>query len=229
MTFVSHPIFLIFLTFFFFLLAKILQNKTGFFLLNPILLTIFALIAFLQCFDIEYSTYEKAGDFIAFWLQPAVVALGVPLYLQLEKIKEQWLPILLSQLVGCVVGIVSVVLLAQLFGASREVVLSLAPKSVTTPIAMEISSVIGGIPSLTVAMVVCTGLFGALAGIQIVRISRIKSEEARGLSIGTASHAVGASAAMEVSPIVGAYSSLGLTLNGILTAILTPIIVPMLV
>ena len=74
MTFVSHPIFLIFLTFFFFLLAKILQNKTGFFLLNPILLTIFALIAFLQCFDIEYSTYEKAGDFIAFWLQPAVVA-----------------------------------------------------------------------------------------------------------------------------------------------------------
>lgn len=228
MDFLSNQFFLIFLTFLVFMGAKILQNRTGWVVLNPILITIALLIVFLELTGISYDTYEKGGQMIDFWLKPAVVALGVPLYLQLEQIKKQLLPILLSQLVGCMVGIVSVVLTAKLLGASPDVVASLAPKSVTTPIAMEVARSTGGIPSLTAAVVVCVGLFGAVFGFKVLQVGRVSSPIAQGLSMGTASHAVGTSAAMERSPKYGAYSSLGLTLNGIFTAIITPYILPLL-
>jgi predicted murein hydrolase (TIGR00659 family) len=197
-------------------------------LLNPILLTIASLILFLKLTGISYEAYQEGGQLIEFWLKPAVVALGVPLYLQLEMIKKQLLPILLSQLVGCLVGIVSVVLVAKLLGATPDVICSLAPKSVTTPIAMEVSNTTGGIPSLTAAVVVLVGLFGAVFGFKILTLGRVKSPIAQGLSMGTASHAIGTSAAMEVSRKYGAYASLGLTLNGILTALLTPAILRLL-
>jgi putative effector of murein hydrolase len=122
-----------------------------------------------------------------------------------------------------------VVAVAELLGASKEVILSLAPKAVTTPIAMEISSSIGGNPALTAAVVVCTGIFGGMAGFRMVRMSRIKSPIAGGLSIGTASHAVGTAAAIERGgERYGAFSSLGLTLNGLFTALLTPMILSLL-
>jgi predicted murein hydrolase (TIGR00659 family) len=216
------------LTFGAFALFKELQRRTGWVLLNPILLTIASLILFLKLTGISYETYQEGGQLIEFWLKPAVVALGVPLYLQLEMIKKQLLPILLSQLVGCLVGIVSVVLVAKLLGATPDVICSLAPKSVTTPIAMEVSNTTGGIPSLTAAVVVLVGLFGAVFGFKILTLGRVKSPIAQGLSMGTASHAIGTSAAMEVSRKYGAYASLGLTLNGILTALLTPAILRLL-
>lgn len=212
------------LTFGVFAMFKGLQKKTGWVLLNPILFTIAALILFLKLSGISYETYNEAGELIAFWLKPAVVALGVPLYLQLEMIKKQWLPILFSQLVGCLVGVISVVLIAKGLGASPDVICSLAPKSVTTPIAMEVSNATGGIPSLTAAVVVMVGLFGAVFGFKVLDMGRVKSPIAQGLSMGTASHAIGTSAAMEVSRKYGAYASLGLTLNGILTAILAPMV-----
>ena len=212
------------LTFGVFAMFKGLQKKTGWVLLNPILFTIAALILFLKLSGISYETYNEAGELIAFWLKPAVVALGVPLYLQLEMIKKQWLSILLSQLVGCLVGVISVVLIAKGLGASPDVICSLAPKSVTTPIAMEVSNATGGIPSLTAAVVVMVGLFGAVFGFKVLDMGRVKSPIAQGLSMGTASHAIGTSAAMEVSRKYGAYASLGLTLNGILTAILAPMV-----
>ena len=177
---------------------------------------------------IDYETYNEGGKYIDFWLKPAVVALGVPLYRQLESIKKQMLPLLIAEIAGCVIGIISVVLIAELLGASREVILSIAPKAVTTPIAMEISTATGGIPSLTAAVVVCTGIFGAMAGFSMASISRLRSQIATGLSIGTASHAVGTSAAMQRSQRYGAYSSLGLTLNGPFTALLAPFILSIL-
>ena len=145
MSFLENDFFLLAVTFGIFFFAKLLQKKTGLVLLNPILLTIAVLIIFLKMTHISYETYNKGGHLIEFWLRPAVVALGVPLYLQLEMIKKQLLPILLSQLAGCIVGVISVVLIAKLMGASQEVILSLAPKSVTTPIAMEVTKAIGGI------------------------------------------------------------------------------------
>ena len=228
MEFLGNKFLLLTLTFGAFALFKALQKKTGWVLLNPILLTIATLILYLKCADVSYETYNKGGELVSFWLKPAVVALGVPLYLQLEMIKKQLLPILLSQLVGCLVGIVSVVLVAKLLGATPDVICSLAPKSVTTPIAMEVSNATGGIPSLTAAVVVLVGLFGAVFGFKILTLGRVKSPIAQGLSMGTASHAIGTSAAMEVSRKYGAYASLGLTLNGILTALLTPAILRLL-
>ena len=129
---------LIGLTFVVFFLAKMVQRRTGWVLFNPILITIGVMIAFLKLTGIQYDTYHKAGSQIEFWLKPAIVALGVPLYQQLKVIRKQLIPILLSQTVGCVVGIVSAVVTAQWLGASKAVVVSLAPKSVTTPIAMEV-------------------------------------------------------------------------------------------
>ena len=224
MEFLINEYLLLALTFGVFAMFKGLQKKTGWVLLNPILFTIAALILFLKLSGISYETYNEAGELIAFWLKPAVVALGVPLYLQLEMIKKQWLPILLSQLVGCLVGVISVVLIAKGLGASPDVICSLAPKSVTTPIAMEVSNATGGIPSLTAAVVVMVGLFGAVFGFKVLDMGRVKSPIAQGLSMGTASHAIGTSAAMELSRKYGAYASLGLTLNGILTAILAPMV-----
>jgi len=228
MSYFENKFFLLAFTFGIFFLAKLLQKKTGQILLNPILLTIAIIIIFLKMTNIPYETYNEGGHLIEFWLRPAVVALGVPLYLQLETIKKQLLPILLSQLAGCIVGVVSVVLLAKLMGASKEIILSLAPKSVTTPIAMEVTKAIGGIPSLTAAVVVCVGLLGAVCGFKMMQIMRVDSPIAQGLSMGTAAHAVGTSTAMDVSSKYGAYASLGLTINGILTALLTPTILRLL-
>lgn len=222
MDFLSNEFFLIAVTFGVFFLAKWLQRRTGLMLLNPILLTIAVLIVFLKSAGISYETYNEGGHLIEFWLRPAVVALGVPLYLQLETIRKQILPIILSQLAGCVVGVVSVVLVAKALGASQAIVCSLAPKSVTTPIAMEVARAVGGIPSLTAAVVVCVGLLGGILGFKAMQLTHIASPMAQGLSMGAAAHAVGTSTAAEVSRKYGAFASLGLTLNGILTALLTP-------
>ena len=227
MNYLENEFFLLAITFGIYFFAKLLQKKTGFLLLNPILLTIAVLIIFLKITHISYETYNEGGHLIEFWLKPAVVALGVPLYLQLETIKKQLLPILLSQLAGCFVGVVSVVLIAKLMGASQEVILSLAPKSVTTPIAMEVTKSLGGIPSLTAAVVVCVGLLGAILGFKTMKLMHVGSPIAQGLSMGTAAHAVGTSTAMDISKY-GAYASLGLTLNGIFTALLTPTILRLL-
>ena len=228
MEFLENKYLLIALTFGVFALFKGLQKKTGWVLLNPILLTMITLIVFLKMTNISYETYREGGQLIDVWLKPAIVALGVPLYLQLEMIKKQWLPILLSQLVGCLVGIISVVLIAKGLGATPEVICSLAPKSVTSPIAMEVSAATGGIPSLSAAVVILVGLFGAVFGFKVLDMGHVKSPIAQGLSMGTASHAIGTSAAMEVSKKYGAYSSLGLTLNGILTSLLTPMVLRLL-
>ncbi|TGX83349.1 LrgB family protein [Palleniella muris] len=229
MEFLQNKYFLLALTFAAFIGAQWIRRRTGVALLNPILVSIIVIVLFLLLTGIDYDCYAEGGSYIDFWLKPAVVALGVPLYRQLESIRKQLLPLLLAELAGCVAGLVSVVLVARVLQATPEVVLSLAPKAVTTPIAMEVSQTIGGIPALTAAVVVCTGIFGSMAGFSMVRMNRIKSPIAGGLSIGTASHAVGTAAAFERRGMrYGAYSSLGLTLNGLLTALLSPFILPLL-
>jgi putative effector of murein hydrolase len=117
-----------------------------------------------------------------------------------------------------------VVLIAKLLGAPREVILSLAPKSVTTPIAMEVSRAVGGIPPLTASVVIVVGIFGSIFGYAIMQLARVKNPVSQGLSMGTAAHAVGTSKSMQISPTFGAFSSLGLIMNGIFTAILAPYI-----
>lgn len=227
-TYFSNEFFLIALTFGSYFFGKLLRKWTGWVVMNPILVSIVVLITFLKVTGVSYETYNRGGHMIEFWLRPAVVALGVPLYLQLSTIKKQIIPILLAELAGCIVGLVSVVYVARQLGASREVILSLAPKSVTTPIAMEVTKAVGGIPSLTAAVVVCVGLLCAVCGYKTMGFARVKSPMAQGLSMGTAAHALGTATSMDVSRVHGAYASLGLTLNGIFTAIFTPMVIPLL-
>lgn len=224
MEILQNNLILLALTFGIFYGARQFQKWTGWIILNPILVTIIVLIGLLQLTGIDYGTYQQAGGYIEFWLKPAIVALGVPLYQNLSQIRRQFLPIFLSQLAGCLIGIISVVLIAQWMGASRETIISLSPKSVTTPIAMEVCQALGGIPSLTAAIVVSVGLFGAVFGFKVLEVWHIKNPYSQGLSIGTASHAVGTSRAMEKGATYGAYASLGLILNGVLTALLAPLI-----
>ena len=228
MEIMSNPIILLAITFGIYYVARQIQKWTGWVVLNPILITIAALIALLQLTGISYETYEQGGQYIDFWLKPAIVALGVPLYQNLGQIRRQLLPILMSQLVGCLVGLVSVTLIASALGASHEVIVSLAPKSVTTPIAMEVCKASGGIPSLTAAIVVIVGLFGAVFGFKILEVWHVRNPFSQGISMGTAAHAVGTSRAMEKGETYGAYSSLGLILNGVLTALLTPFVLKLL-
>lgn len=229
MEFLENSYFLISLTFITYVAAQQVFRRTGIALLNPILIAIAILICFLKLTDVPYESYREGGKLIEWWLKPAVVALGVPLYRQISTIRKQFVPIILAELAGCVIGIISVVLIAKALGASEAVILSLASKSVTTPIAMEVTQTVGGIPSLTAAVVVCVGIFGGMSGFKVMRMSRVKSPMAQGLSMGTAAHAVGTSFAIEQgSERYGAWSSLGLTLNGLLTSLLTPAILSLM-
>ncbi len=220
----DNTIVLLALTFAVYYVASILRKKTGVIVLNPILITIAVMICYLKFFDISFETYNEGGKYIEFWLKPAIVALGVPLYKHLDSIRKHFLPIFLSQLAGCIAGIVSVIVIADLMGATDEVIISLSPKSVTTPIAIEISSTLGGIESLTAAVVVCVGILGAVIGYRTMTLIKLKDDISKGLAMGTASHAVGTAASMEVSPIHGVYATLGLIINGILTSFLAPTI-----
>lgn len=227
-TFFETEIFAITFTFLVYFLAQKLQQKIKLIILNPILVSIAIIITFLSVFNIDYDRYHEGGKIIQFFLKPSVVALGVPLYLQLERIKKQAFQIFISQLAGCLVGVISVILIAKMMGASKEVILSLAPKSVTTPIAIEVSNAIGGIPSLTAAVVVAVGIFGAIFGYALLKFLHVSNPIAQSLSMGTAAHAVGTSRSMEISPTFGAYASMGLIANGIFTAVLTPSILQLL-
>jgi len=229
MLYLENSYFLIAVTFAVYVVAQLAYRRTGLTLLNPILVSILVLILMLVVTGVPYEKYSAGGKMIEFWLKPAIVALGVPLYKQISAIRKQLVPIIIAELAGCVVGLISVVLLAQLFGASREVVMSLAPKSVTTPIAMEVARSVGGIPPLTAAVVIAVGISGGMAGFKVMKITHVKSPIAQGLSMGTAAHAVGTTIAIEKgSSRYGAWSSLGLILNGLLTALLTPTILALM-
>lgn len=222
------PSLLLFLTLAVFGLANIIRVRTGNVLCNPVLISTVVLIAYLKLFHIDYETYHDAAQYIDFWLKPAVVVLAVPLYLNWEKICNQWLPVLLSQLAGSVTGIVTGVYLAKWFGAGREVALSLAAKSVTNPIAIEITKSIGGIPAITAATVIIAGLFGQMAGYRMLHAGTVYKPSSVGMSMGTASHAMGIAATLEHSRRMAAYAGLGLTLNGVLTALIAPVLMPFL-
>ena len=209
-SFFQSEVFIVAFVFAAYFAGKQIQKHTRLILLNPILIAVIIIIAFLSAFQIDYQSFHEGSKLIEFFLKPAVVALGVPLYQQLEKIKKQAIPILVSQLAGCITGIVSVVLIAKWMGAPKDIIYSLAPKSVTTPIAIEVSKTIGGIPPLTASVVIVVGIFGAIFGYSIMKWTRVKNPVAQGLSMGTAAHAVGTSRSMEISPKFGAMSSIGL-------------------
>ena len=211
-----------------FVAAQAVYAKTRFFLLHPVLTSIAVLIALLWGLDVSYETYSRGGSYITIFLGPAVVALGVPLYRELARIKKEAGPILATSLFGCAAGLLSALVPALLWGLPREVTVSLAPKSATTPIAMAVAEGLGGLPSLSAAVVVVTGIAGAVIGPLLLKFFGVTGAPAFGLALGIASHGIGTARALEEGLEQGAFSSLGLCLNGILTAVLTPLAVALL-
>ncbi|HHK5609005.1 TPA: LrgB family protein [Neisseria cinerea] len=222
-----QPSILLFLTLAAYALAIIIRKRTGNIFFNPVLISTVALIAYLKILNIDYAVYHNAAQFIDFWLKPAVVVLAVPLYQNRRKIFNQWLPVIVSQLAGSITGIVTGMYFAKWLGAGRDVVLSLASKSVTNPIAIEITRSIGGIPAITAATVIIAGLVGQIAGYKMLK-NTVVMPSSVGMSLGTASHAMGIAASLERSRRMAAYAGLGLTLNGVLTALIAPLIIPVL-
>jgi len=221
------PSVMLFLTLAVYALAVQIRARTGNVLCNPVLISTLVLMGYLKVFAIDYELYHSASHFIDFWLKPAVVLLAVPLYRNWDRIRSQWLPVVLSQLAGSVTGIVTGVYFAKWLGASHDVVLSLASKSVTNPIAIEITASVGGIPAITAATVISDGLVGQMAGYKVLK-GALYMPSSVGMSLGTASHAMGIAASLEYGRRMAAYAGLGLTLNGVLTAILVPILIPLL-
>lgn len=198
-------------------------------LLHPVLVTIVLLILLLRTSGVEYETYMRGGRYISFFLGPSVVALGVPLYLRLQEMKRASPAMLTAVAFGSLIGIVSVVVPALALGAPGVVVRSLAPKSVTTPIAIVVAESIGGDGSLSAAFVVLTGILGAVIGPMVLRIVGVRHPVAFGLAMGSAAHGIGTARALEEGPLEGAAGGLGICLCGVMTSILTPPLVGLLV
>lgn len=219
---ITTDVFLLCLVMGTFLLGILIYKKTKITLLQPLLISIIIIIPFLKLTGIEYKTFFEHTKLLNFMLGPSVVALGYVLYEQIEQIKGNVLSMLVAVLSGSVVGIVTVVLIAKLFGADKVLLASLAPKSVTTPIAISLAEQSGGAPSLAVAFVVICGVFGGVVGPIVLRKIGIKSKFASGLAMGSASHALGTARAMEMGAVEGAISGLAIGVMGIITSLLIP-------
>lgn len=192
-------------------------------LLNPVLLAVIMLVAALKLTNTPYQTYFDGAQFVHFLLGPATVALAVPLYAQFDKLRALLLPLGGALLAGSLTAIISVLGIGWLLGAGETTLLSLAPKSVTAPIAMGISEKIGGIPSLTAVLVIMTGVSGAMMAKYVLDALRVSDHGVRGFAVGVAAHGIGTARAFQLSEEAGAFAGLGMGLNGLLTAILMPL------
>lgn len=206
-----------------YLLGTYIRDKSGLSLLHPFLICIPTIIAVLHFTGVPCRVYMESNKIIEFMLGPSVVALGLLLYDHIETIRRNTLPILVSVFAGSVTGVGSVWLLCRLFGLDEIFLLSLEPKSVTTPIAMDISASLGGNVSLTAVSVVLCGFTGAVLGPLFLRLFRIGNPVSRGLALGCASHGLGTSRAIELGAVEGAVSGLAIALMGLMTALVIPL------
>lgn len=195
---------------------------------NPVLLGVVSLSLLLFLTGTPYPTYFEGAQFVHFLLGPATVALALPLYAHFSRVKALALPLSIALLVGSLTAILSAMWIAWASGGSWVSVLSLAPKSVTTPIAMGITEQIGGLPSLTAVLVIITGIIGAVLCEPVFGLLRIRSDAAKGLAIGVSAHGIGTARAFQISEQTGAFSALAMGLNGLLTALLIPLVLPWL-
>ena len=221
---VATPLFGISLTLVVYLLAQHFYRRVSSVWANPVLVSIVTIILLLKGSGVEYRDYARGGDIILFLLGPSVVALAVPLYQRREEIWKRKRPILIGVFAGSLISIVSACGLAWILGGSREIVLSLAPKSVTTPIAISIVEKIGGVAPLTAAIVVLTGCLGAVCGPEFCRRIGVTSPVATGLAVGTAAHGIGTARMFEVDRLSGAVAGLAIGLNGLMTTFLLPVL-----
>ena len=225
---INSPLFGILLTLVAFEIGVSISKKFKYSFLNPLLIANILIVGFLLFTGISLESYNVGGDYISVLLSPATVVLAVPLYKQISKLKQFWKPILAGIFAGSLTSMACVIVVSRLVGLSETLMLSLLPKSITIPMGSVVSEQIGGIPSVTIISIVVTGITGAVAAPAVCRFCRIKHKVAQGIAIGTASHALGTTKAMEMGEVQGAMSSLSIGIAGLFTAIVAPIILSLI-
>lgn len=221
--FLATDLFLLTLTAGLYCLGGIIYRRARLPLLHPVLLTFVSIIVFLHLTGISYERYKEASGILDFALGMSVVALGYLLYEQVERLRRSLLPVAAATLAGCILGVLSVVYIAGWFGAERTILNSIAPKSVTVPIAVSVSGPLGGDISITSVVVFCVGIFGSIFGEWILRRCGVRDPEARGFALGAAAHGIGTARAIEIGAAEGALSGLAMALMGLATALLMPL------
>lgn len=209
-------------------IARFIAKKAHHPLANPLLISLAIIIPFLLFFKVPYQTYYEGNQLIQHLLQPAVVALAYPLYEQLNEIRAKWKLILTTCVIGSLGAMLTSGLLAVLLGADSQLLASIMGKSVTTAIAMQVSSELGGEPAVAAILVLLAGLTGSLLAYPVYQLLKIKHPIAKGLTMGTVSHALGTATAFEHSQKDAAFSSLALVLCGVITSLLAPFVMTLM-
>ena len=215
-----NPLFGIGITIFSYWIGSVLGRKTGKAVFNPLLIAEILIIAVLLIFDIPFSAYSEGGVFINMFLGPVTALLACSIYRTRKLVGMHFIPILAGTIAGSIASIVTIILLSELLGLETTLKASLIPKSVTTPIAIAISEMLGGVRSLTVTSLLLTGVLGNILAPFMIKLFRVHDRVAQGVAIGTASHVVGTSKALELGEDIGAISSIALSFSGIVTAII---------
>lgn len=216
----SSPMFGIVLCIFSYKAGLFINNKLKTPLANPLLIAIAFAIIILKLFNIQLEDFQQGGDIISMFLAPATVALALSVYRQMKILKKYFVPLIVGCFAGCITSIGSIYFLCRLFKLDEKILVSMLSKSVTTPIAMEITNQLGGIAPITVAAVIVTGILGAVLAPTLIKVFRVNDSVASGVAIGASSHAVGTSKAIEIGEIEGAMSGVSLVVSGIITVIL---------
>ena len=196
-----------------------LKNKTKKAMFNPLLISIILVMIFLLVFGVDYENYNSSAKYLSYLLTPATVSLAIPLYQQLEQLKKNFGAIMLGILSGVLTSLITILLMSMMFGLSHEEYVTLLPKSITTAIGMGVSEELGGYVTISVAVIIITGILGNMIGEAVCKWVRIKSPVAKGLALGTSSHAIGTARAMEMGEIEGAMSSLAIVVSGLCTVV----------
>lgn len=225
---IHHPLFGIGITLGAYQLAITAYDKTRWVFLQPVLVSMLAVIGVLLLCGLEFAQYKVSVEAMTLFLGPATVALAVPLYLNLRRIRQLLWPILLTLLIAGTLATVLGVGLAWLFGAEPLMLMSMAPKSVTSPIAMLVAEQIGGIAALAAVFVMLTGVIGAMLGPSLLRLFGVDHPAAQGMALGITAHAVGTARALQESDECGAFAALAMSLMGVITAVLLPLAILLL-
>ena len=218
-------IFGVILTILFFNIGIYIQKKTNKPIFNPLLIAILGIILFLSITKIPYESYKLGGDRINFFLGPVTIVLAVPLYKQFDLFKKYLLEILIGISCGVVVSFISVKLIGHFTNADVDIINSLIPKSITTPMGISLTKTLSGVEAITVVSIILTGILGAIISPIIFKIGKINNPVAKGIALGTSAHAWGTTKALEMGEVEGAMSGLSIGISGIITVILIPIII----
>lgn len=220
----DNSFFGIFITLISFIIGNKIYNRFKKPILNPIFIAIIIIFIFMKIFHIPTSYYNKGGSILGFFIAPATVCLAIPLYKELDTLKKYYKIILIGAFIGSCTAIFSVMILGKLLGIENIILISFIPKSVTTPIGIEISKLLGGVPAITVFAIMVTGITGNIFAPFMLKLFKIENAVAKGLGIGISSHAVGTSKAIEMGEVEGAMSALSIVISGIITIFIAPII-----